>query len=215
MSSHQQKTTDEREAWAADARMRFENRYERLPSWEVGRPQPVFIDLEERGWIGQRVLDAGCGTGETALYLAARGRKVWGIDISPTAIGIARANARSRDLPAARFVVGDALSMERMTLRFDTVIDSGLLHALTDAQRDAYIESVASVLEPDGWFHVLCFSENEPGTDGPRRVTRAELEDAFRDWQIVELVDARFATNNHKDGARAYRASLRLPEKTE
>lgn len=203
-------TTDERKTWAADARMRFENRYERLPSWEVGRPQPVFVELEERGLIGRRVLDAGCGTGETALYLAAKGYSVWGVDIAPTAIGIARANAQARDLPAARFLVGDALSMESMALRFDTVIDSGLLHALSDAQREVYIHSVATVLEPDGWFHVLGFSEKEPGTDGPRRLSRAELEDAFREWQVVELVDARFQTNNHKNGAEAYRVSARL-----
>ena len=39
-------------------------------------------------------------------------------------------------------------------------------------------------------LHLLCFSEHTPGTDGPRRVTQAELRQAFsRDW-IVDQIDA-------------------------
>ena len=198
------------ERWAEDARMRFENRYERLPSWETGRPQPALTRLEERGWIGERVLDAGCGTGETAMHFAAGGHKVWGIDIAHSAIGIARWRARDRGLPAARFLVGDALSLETLGMDFDTVVDSGLLHAMTDGERAAYVRSVGRVLRQGGMLHVLCFSEHEPGDDGPRRVEKDGLLKSFGEgWEVVELVDERFETNTHKDGARAFRISVR------
>jgi ubiquinone/menaquinone biosynthesis C-methylase UbiE len=201
-----------RKEWADDARHRFENRYERQPSWEVGRPQPAFIDLHQRGLIGNRVLDAGCGTGETALYLALQGLDVWGLDISSTAIGMAREKARSRGVPAARFLVGDALAPDELGMVFDSVTDSGLLHALTDAQRDMYVAGVRRALVDGGTFHVLCFSEHEmnPRTEGPRCVKRADLEAAFaKGWEVLAIDETRFHTNIHPGGAEAYIASAR------
>ena len=53
--------------------------------------------------IAGSVLDAGCGTGETALYLAGRGHAVVGIDFAAAAIARARAKAAARGLgPATR-----------------------------------------------------------------------------------------------------------------
>jgi hypothetical protein len=40
---------------------------------------------------------------------------------------------------------------------------------------------------------LLCFSDEEPGTQGPRRVSRNEIEAAFADgWVIERIVPARF-----------------------
>ena len=66
--------------------------------------------------ISGSVLDAGCGTGETALYLAGRGHAVVGIDFAPAAIARARVKAAARGLgpdarglsPAARGLGPDA-----------------------------------------------------------------------------------------------------------
>jgi hypothetical protein len=44
------------------------------------------------------------------------------------------------------------------------------------------------VLEPDGRLILMCFSDEEPGTEGPRRVSRQELYDAFADGWEVESV---------------------------
>ena len=41
---------------------------------------------------GSRVLDLGCGSGELASYLAARGDRVWGVDINPAALAQAAAS---------------------------------------------------------------------------------------------------------------------------
>lgn len=197
-------------AFADDARLRFEARYERLPSWDVPRPQPLFMELFEQGRIQDPVLDAGCGSGENALFLAAQGLAVWGLDIALPAIGLARAKARDRGLPAARFLTGDALRLDELSIRFRTVIDSGLLHAMADAERELYVRSLERVLEPGGRFHLLCFSDRQPGDDGPRRLTEQELRRAFADgWQVERLERGRFMTHIHEGGAKAWYGSFR------
>lgn len=202
---------DDAAALSEDARVRFEALYERRPSWDVPVPQPAFVTLHEAGRIRGPVLDAGCGTGENALYLAARGLDVFGVDIAGTAIGLARAKAAARGLPAARFLVGDALRLEELGLTCATIIDSGLLHAFTDRERELYVASLGRVLRPDGLVHVLCFSDEEPGADGPRRVSRAEIHAAFgiAGWEVLEVTAARFLTHTHPAGARAWRATVR------
>ena len=68
----------------------FESAYEGTPPWDIGRPQPEFVRLEAGGEIRGSVLDVGCGTGENALHMAAKGHDVWGIDGAPTAISTIR-----------------------------------------------------------------------------------------------------------------------------
>ena len=41
--------------------------------WDTGRPQPAIVRLAGAGRFTGTVLDVGCGTGENALFLAARG----------------------------------------------------------------------------------------------------------------------------------------------
>ena len=50
----------------------FESMYLGQAPWDIPGPQPAFVALEEAGAIRGSVLDAGCGTGENALYLASR-----------------------------------------------------------------------------------------------------------------------------------------------
>ena len=76
----------------------FEKAYQGQAPWDISEPQPEFVRLAEAGAIGAMVLDVGCGTGENALYLAARGHDVWGIDFVPKAIELARDKASQRGL---------------------------------------------------------------------------------------------------------------------
>jgi hypothetical protein len=45
------------------------------------------------------------------------------------------------------------------------------------------------VVEPGGRLFLLCVSDEEPGTDGPRWVSRSELYEAFADGWEFESVD--------------------------
>ncbi len=185
----------------------FDRAYEGVPPWDIGRPQPEFVRLCERGEIVGRVLDVGCGTGENAIHFAANGHPTWGIDFAPKAIRRAQAKVAGRDL-AITFRVGDALHLQALGERFDTITDCGLFHTLSDAERPIYASSVRSALRAGGRLFVLCFSNEEPADwGGPRRVTREELRSAFRDgWKVRSIDPARFAVKDPGTEGKAWRA---------
>lgn len=171
-------------------RTTFESIYAGQPPWDIGRPNKVLVDAADR--ITGSVLDAGCGTGENALFFASRGYKVTGIDFIKEAINRARKKAGERGLPVT-FLVKDALTLKDWPEQFDNVIDSGLFHVFNDDDRQRYVEGLATVLKPGGRLFLLCFSDDEPGEQGPRRVSRAEIEDAFANgWQIESIEPTRF-----------------------
>ncbi len=73
------------------------------------------------------------------------------------------------------------------------MIDSGLFHVFSDDDRRRYVDGLASVLNSGGKLFLLCFSDDEPGTQGPRRVSRKEIEVAFAEgWTVESIEPARF-----------------------
>lgn len=171
--------------------------------WDIGRPQAAMVRATEAGFVHGRVLDAGCGTGELSLYLAAKGHSVVGVDASPTAVERARRKARIRGLPV-EFRVADALEPPEIG-RFDTVVDSGLFHVFDDADRARYVDTLGSLLRPGGRALVLCFADTVPGRGGPRRVSPGELREAFADgWSVEWIRESVFETRG--GGVPAYLA---------
>lgn len=164
----------------------FESLYAGQPRWEIGRPQKAFINVADQ--IVGSILDCGCGTGENALYFANRGHKVTGIDFLSEPISIAKQKATERALTAT-FLVMDALALKDLPEVFDNVIDIGLFHVFSDNDRRRYVEGLATVLKPGGRLFFLCFSDEEPGEQGPRRVSRKEIEDTFVEGWAVESIE--------------------------
>ena len=166
-------------------RAAFEGLYAGPAPWDIGKPQPAFVAVADR--VTSPVLDAGCGTGEHALFLAARGHRAIGIDFLAEAIRRARMKAAERRV-AVEFLVKDALTLANWAERFATVIDCGLFHVLSDADRRRYVQGLTQLVVPCGRLFLMCFSDQEPGTEGPRRVSRQELCDAFADGWEVEAI---------------------------
>ncbi len=75
--------------------------------WSIGQPQPELAALIEQGKFHGDVLDVGCGEAAISLYLAERGSTTVGLDLSPTAIDLARREAGKRGLTNASFEVAE------------------------------------------------------------------------------------------------------------
>ncbi len=165
--------------------------------------------MEKAGEIQGSVLDIGCGTGENALFLAGLGHEVWGIDSSTVAIQKAKAKSKARRIKV-NFLAHDALSLPDLKRRFDSAIDSGLFHVFDDDERPLFERSLAATLPPGGTYFMMCFSEKEPvGWGGPRRVTQREIRNTFRSgWKVNYIREARFETNLHGTGGRAWLSSI-------
>jgi SAM-dependent methyltransferase len=168
-------------------RSTFENAYAGQAPWDIGRPQKAFLDR-----ITGSVLDAGCGTGENALFFASRDQRVTGIDFLAEPISRAKKKADERGVMAT-FLVMDALMLKDWPEEFDNVINSGLFHVFNDDDRRRYVDGVATVVKPGGRLFLLCFSAEEPGTQGPRRVPKEELHAAFaEEWRIQSIEPSRY-----------------------
>jgi len=163
------------------------------PPWDIGRPQPALLEADRRGWVRGSVLDAGCGTGEHALYFAAAGHEVVGVDVVPAAIERAAAKARDRGLVhPPRFVIADILTQPGAVgeATFETVIDMGFFHTLSDEERVVWRDVLGRLLPPAGHYVMVCFSDLVPGGFGPRRVSEAEIRATFsqeRGFRVAEL----------------------------
>jgi SAM-dependent methyltransferase len=179
--------------------------------WDVGRPQPAIVRLAAEGGFSAAVLDAGCGTGENALHLAALGLPVLGVDVAETAVAMARAKAADRGVEA-EFAAADALELGRLGRRFETVLDCGLFHTFDADERPKYVAALASVTQRGGTLYVLCFSDAGPAT-GPHPVSEAELRAAFHPgggWTVAAIEPDRIQTRFHDDdGAPAWLATVR------
>jgi SAM-dependent methyltransferase len=125
-----------------------------------------------------RVIELGCGTGPLLRYICERGFTGVGIDISKTAIAMAREQSRGLDI---KFIRGDVCNLNKKTLgRFDIVIDGLCLHCITDAKdRKAYFRNVFKILKNGGTFILLTMC-------GP--INRKRLLELLEDQRLVKKV---------------------------
>jgi SAM-dependent methyltransferase len=134
---------------------RLAPRYDALFSERpVGRRlrSAVWRVLDSAFQPGDRVLDLGCGTGEDAVHLAARGLWVEGLDASPAMVAEARRKAQRQGVGArARFRVGqlEALAEPGDGLVYDGALsDFGALNCVADL--DAVAAGLGGRLRPGG-----------------------------------------------------------------
>lgn len=171
------------------------------PPWSIGAPQPEIAALIEagieNGTVRGDVLDAGCGEAATALELAARGFTTVGLDMSPTAIDLARAEAAKRGLGNATFEVADISNFTGYDGRFGTVIDSTLFHSMPVELREGYQQSIVRAAAPGASYFVLVFDVAAVNLGDPvNAVTEPELREVVgRYWEIDEIRPARIHAN--------------------
>lgn len=164
--------------------------------WDIGGPQPAVVALADAGELTGAVLDAGCGLGENAIFLAGRGLRVTGVDGAEAALRGARERAARQGVDV-EFVHTDVTTFDGIEQRFDTVLDSALYHCLTDEQRTAYAEALWRVTTPGARLHVLCFAD--VGNDGlglPMNVSQDDLRTHLGGrWRVLGIDSTDYVTS--------------------
>ena len=162
------------------------------PPWSIGEPQPELAALIDQGKFHGDVLDVGCGEAAVSLRLAELGYTTVGLDLSPTAIELARAEAAKRGLTNATFEVADISSFTAYDGRFGTIVDSTLFHSIPVEAREGYQQSIIRAAAPGASYFVLVF-DRVSMPDGPANpVTADELREVVkRYWVVDEIRPAR------------------------
>jgi SAM-dependent methyltransferase len=168
---------------------------ERLP-WYLATLDADFARaLELRKLASGRVLDIGSGPGTQAMELAVRGFDVVGSDLSAAAVESAAKRAAARTGLKLRFVRDD-IEKTRLEGPFDLVFDRGCFHVLPPEARAAYARTVARLLAPGGTLYLKCFSDQQPGTQGPYRLSPDDIRNTFAGaFDVLSIERSEFEGN--------------------
>jgi cyclopropane fatty-acyl-phospholipid synthase-like methyltransferase len=142
---------------------------------------------------GLRVLDAGCGEGKSAFFMAERGAIVDAIDVSDLALRNAR--AAWPNLPNLRWRREDVREFSAEE-PYDIVIAYGLLHCLHNVDQVLTALGNLKARTSAGGHVVLCAFNNRcqdlrghPGFS-PTLLPHRTYVGEFADWTLVESSDA-------------------------
>lgn len=166
------------------------------PPWSIDAPQPELAALIEQGRFHGDVLDVGCGEAAISLALAERGYNTVGLDLSPTAVDLARREAEKRGLTNVTFEVADISEFSGYDGRFGTIVDSTLFHSIPVEAREGYQRSIRRAAAPGASYFALVFDKAAVPAGPINAVTADELRDAVsKYWVVDEIRPARIHAN--------------------
>ena len=165
--------------------------------WNIESPPDSIRTLVDSGWVSPcDAVDLGCGAGNYAIWLASKGFRMTGLDLSPNAIDLAIALAAQKGVEC-RFVARDMTgAVEELDNAFDFAYDWEVLHHVFPDNREQYVMNVHRMLRAGGKYFSLCFSENDPpsfGGNGKYRKTPLGTTLYFSsESELRELFEPRF-----------------------
>src|SRR5688572_21492058 len=171
------------------------------PPWEGHTLPQRLLELVEgpSALPPGKALDAGCGTGDTAIYLAQRGWNVTAFDFMKVALARAGAKASAAGV-SIRFLQVDVTRVPASEIGdgFQLIVDNGLFHGLINSGRDTYVRLVSEVAAPRAILLIAGFSEKK--RRGPRGFDRPELERRFASgWELLSSWKDEAITRNRPD----------------
>jgi SAM-dependent methyltransferase len=153
---------------------------ETMPWYNENFDTDLEKELDDRKIINYgKFLDLGNGPATQAIWLAKRGLRVIGSDLSEAAINRARkiyANEKS-----VNFIVDDILNTNLKENEFSYIFDRGCFHILSPGDRQKYIKQIKRILKANGILFLKCFSDKEPMQEGPYKFSQDEIRDLFNE----------------------------------
>lgn len=174
----------------------YDDGYKRCPCFWGDRPGSYVDELLQHATTidGWRILDAGCGEGKNAAYLAGRGAKVIATEKSPWALANAKRHWSS--IPGVMFLQADVTSLAIRPGGLDAVVAYGLLHCLSSPHAiRRCVESLKNGVRPGG-YHVVCtfnerrqeFGDAHPSFN-PTLLPHEEFVEMYSDWELLKVSD--------------------------
>jgi SAM-dependent methyltransferase len=149
--------------------------------WHLAKPSPELLAAEGAGAIGSPAVavDLGCGLGTEIGYLAARGWRGLGLDLSAAALTGARSRHRN-----AVFACADVTNLPLQDGAADLLLDRGCFHYLAEPARARYAREAWRVLRPGGRL-LLRMCLNSAGV--PNGLDESTISEAFGGWHLADL----------------------------
>jgi 2-polyprenyl-3-methyl-5-hydroxy-6-metoxy-1,4-benzoquinol methylase len=174
----------------------YDDGYRECPCFWGNEPGSLIRVLSDyigsvRGFV---VLDAGCGEGKNAAFLAARGAVIDAFDISVLAIQNGRRHFADR--VGIRWKVSDVREIELPKNHYDVVVAYGLLHCLPCAlEVRKVILRLQDATRSSGYNVICAFNDRRqelhahPGFS-PSLLSHAEYMAAYASWEVLKESDS-------------------------
>ncbi len=191
----------------------WDERYDqkKLP-WDTGRPDSHLIQLLS-SWpkCGGKILEIGCGTGTNSVWLAEQGFQVTGMDISSSAITLARQRAEEKGVDCT-FADADFLVSAMEANQFSLVFDRGCFHVMgSDERRNLFIQQVAAGLIPGGlWFSLIGNKDQVMDGEGPPRLSATQVCAAVEPLFEVLHIESCISDSNQLGTMRFWQCLMRV-----
>lgn len=172
---------------------------------------PQLVDFN--GFRGQSLLEVGCGIGTDLVRFARGGTLVTGVDLSATAIDLARRNFQEHGLEPVELRVANAEALPYPDASFDHVYGHGVVQYTADPAR--LIRECYRVLKPGGtavfmvynrvsWLNALSKVMKVPleHEDAPclRKLSIGEFRALLAPFAEARIVPERFPVKSRLHG---------------
>lgn len=171
--------------------MDYDSRYSRDGSYWGDEPHELAVALAGYLREGARVLDLGCGEGQSAAYLARKGLSVTAVDIS--AVGIGKAAERADSLGTnVKTEVADIREYLERPGTFEAIMCLNVLQFVPADRIRRVIDRIRKKISPGGYAAVASFWTDDP--ERKKRLVKSgkyvfdpgELAGYFSDWEMIE-----------------------------
>ncbi len=159
-----------------------------MSNWDTDK---IPSEVEQAFQVGDipegPVLDLGCGTGTSVIFMAKQGRQAIGIDFVPQAIAKAQKKARQAGVAErTKFMIADVTRIKDLNLpACGFALDMGCFHGLSPAEQCRYAQGLADVLVPDGRYMLYVMdTRKEMGISFG--ITANRVQEVFSPWFAIE-----------------------------
>jgi methyl halide transferase len=153
--------------------------------WDKGGAAPPLAEFLRDHHITGKILVPGCGTGHDVRLLAAHGAQVTGLDLSETALTMARKQPADAN---EDYELGNLFALPReWDSRFDWVFEHTCFCAIPPVRRTDYARAISRVLKPGGHYLAIFFLDPGVEQGPPHGATREEISALFDpDFELLE-----------------------------